>query len=208
MSIYRKVGMSKTISKIDTKQKILNAARLTMQDRGYAGLSFRELAKEVGIKSASIHHYFPTKGTLGAAVLQRYTSEHAGYLDALLAREPDPKARLKKYTDVFRTTLSNGNRMCLGGMLAAEHRELPVEVRAEVAHFAETNIRWLAQLISPGRKAPSKVEAAHRQARALYAAVLGAQLVARSRHNVSLYDEIVAAYGTAGLLPPIRLPTK
>ncbi len=60
--IYCQVGMSKAGNKIETKEKIMNAARLTVQDRGYAGLSFRELAKEVGIKSASIHYYFPTKG--------------------------------------------------------------------------------------------------------------------------------------------------
>lgn len=38
------------------------SGRKMMQTRGYNGLSFRELAKEVGIKSASIHYHFPTKG--------------------------------------------------------------------------------------------------------------------------------------------------
>ena len=52
----------------DTRERIMAAARLTVQDRGYSGLSFRELAKDVGIKSASIHHYFPTKGELGGAL--------------------------------------------------------------------------------------------------------------------------------------------
>ena len=51
----------------DTKQTILEAARRVVQSRGYNALSFRELAKEVGIKSASIHYHFPTKGDLGAA---------------------------------------------------------------------------------------------------------------------------------------------
>ena len=63
----------------------MTAARLTVQDRGYGGLSFRELAKEVGIKSASIHHYFPTKGELGSALAARYTSDFLHYLDGLLA---------------------------------------------------------------------------------------------------------------------------
>ncbi len=62
----------------------MTAARLTVQDRGYGGLSFRELAKEVGIKSASIHHYFPTKGELGSALAARYTSDFLHYLDELL----------------------------------------------------------------------------------------------------------------------------
>ena len=69
----------------DTKDRIMTAARLTVQDRGYGGLSFRELAKDVGIKSASIHHYFPTKGELGSALAARYTSDFLHYLDGLLA---------------------------------------------------------------------------------------------------------------------------
>src|SRR5216684_6839557 len=52
------------------------AARLTVQDLGYSGLSFRELAKDVGIKSASIHYYFATKGELGAALASRYTAHY------------------------------------------------------------------------------------------------------------------------------------
>ena len=85
----------------DTKDRIMTAARLTVQDRGYGGLSFRELAKEVGIKSASIHHYFPTKGELGSALAARYTSDFLQYLDGLLAEGLDQKTCIQKYTEVF-----------------------------------------------------------------------------------------------------------
>ncbi|MDF2795086.1 MAG: transcriptional regulator, TetR family [Pseudomonas orientalis] len=58
----------------------MTAARKMVQTRGYNGLSFRELAKEVGIKSASIHYHFPTKGDLGAALAKRYTEDgHRGW---------------------------------------------------------------------------------------------------------------------------------
>ncbi len=80
------------------REELLAAGRATVQAHGYNAVSFRELAKEVGIKSASIHHYFPTKGDLGAAVLQHYIAGHAEYLDGLQARELDQKACLKKYT--------------------------------------------------------------------------------------------------------------
>ena len=77
------------------------AARLTVQDRGYGGLSFRELAKDVGIKSASIHHYFPTKGELGSALAARYTWDFLDYLEGLLAEGLDQTACIRKYTEVF-----------------------------------------------------------------------------------------------------------
>ena len=50
--------------KSDTRETIMEAGRKTVQAHGYNGLGFRELAKEVGIKSASIHYHFPTKGDL------------------------------------------------------------------------------------------------------------------------------------------------
>jgi TetR/AcrR family transcriptional repressor of nem operon len=185
----------------DTRQRIMTAARLTVQDRGYGGLSFRELAKDVGIKSASIHHYFPTKGELGGALAERYTSDFAEYLDGLLAEGLDQETCIRKYTEVFRNTLLNENRMCLGGIMAAEHKELPVEVRAEVVKFSEMNVRWLIKVLSLGKSARVVTKATQRRALAIFAAIEGAQLVARSRGDVSAYDEIVEAYRAAGLLP-------
>jgi TetR/AcrR family transcriptional regulator, transcriptional repressor for nem operon len=185
----------------DTKQRILDAARLAVQARGYGGLSFRDLAAEVGIKSASIHYHFPTKGDLGAALTRRYTSDFAEYLDGLLTNSPDRDACIRKYTDVFRCTLLNGNRMCLGGFMAAEHDELPEEVRAEVVKFSEMNARWLAQVLSLRKRPTTDAKAVHRHALAIFAAIMGAQLVARSHGDVNVYDEIVDAYRKAGLLP-------
>ncbi len=140
----------------DTKQRIMKSARLTVQDRGYGGLSFRELAKDVGIKSASIHHYFPTKGELGGALAAQYTADFAAYLDGLLSEGLDPATCIAKYTEVFRNTLLNENRMCLGGIMAAEHKELPLEVRDEVVKFSEMNVRWLVQVLSRGKSAGKK----------------------------------------------------
>jgi TetR/AcrR family transcriptional repressor of nem operon len=185
----------------DMKQKIMSAARLTVQDRGYGGLSFRELAKEVGIKSASIHYHFPTKGDLGGALAKRYTADFAEYLDGLLAEGLDPATCIRKYTDVFRDTLRNENRMCLGGIMAAEHNDLPVEVQAEVVKFSEMNARWLTEVLSLQEPPGADAKAIERHALAIFAAIEGAQLVARGRNNAAVYDDIVGAYRTAGLLP-------
>jgi TetR/AcrR family transcriptional regulator, transcriptional repressor for nem operon len=183
----------------DTKKRIMTAARLTVQDRGYGGLSFRELAKDVGIKSASIHHYFPTKGKLGSALAVRYTSDFLQYLDGLLAEGLDQKACIRKYTDVFGRTVRNDNRMCLGGIMAAEFKELPEEVRIEVVKFGEANVDWLVKVLSLGR--PGRDDAVKRRALAIFAAVEGAQLIARSRGDATIYDAIVETYREGVLLP-------
>lgn len=185
----------------DTRQKILAAARLTVQARGYGGLSFRDLAKDVGIKSASIHYYFPTKGELGGALAERYTADFESYLDGLLAKGFDRDTCIRKYTDVFRDTLRNENRMCLGGIMAAEHKELPAKVQVEVVKFSEMNVRWLSKVLALGRGAKLAPEAIRRRALAIFAAVEGAQLVARSRGDVAVYEEIIETYRAGVLLP-------
>ena len=38
---------------------------------GYGGFSFHDVAVEIGIKNASVHHHFPTKATMAAAVARR-----------------------------------------------------------------------------------------------------------------------------------------
>jgi TetR/AcrR family transcriptional repressor of nem operon len=183
----------------DTKDRIMEAARLTVQDLGYSGLSFRELAKDVGIKSASIHYYFATKGELGAALASRYTAYYAEQLDALLAQGLDPQTCMTRYTDVFADTLRNANRMCLAGILSAERNELPDEVRTEVVKWGDMNERWIARVLATDVSADP--EQIRRRARAIFAAVSGAQLVAHSRADVSVYEEIVATYRANGLIP-------
>ncbi|MDR6670907.1 TetR family transcriptional regulator [Rhizobium sp. 1399] len=183
----------------DTKDRIMEAATLTLQDLGYGGLSFRELAKDVGIKSASIHYYFATKGELGAALANRYTAHYGAVLDELLTQGLDVETCMARYTDVFAETLRADNRLCLAGMLGAERNQLPEEVQAEVVKYGIMNERWLARVLA--LRNPGGVKENERQARAIYAAVQGAQLIAHTRNDVSLYEEIIATYRANGLIP-------
>ncbi|HCF6118193.1 TPA: TetR/AcrR family transcriptional regulator [Pseudomonas aeruginosa] len=184
----------------DTRETIMAVARKMVQTRGYNGLSFRELAKEVGIKSASIHYHFPTKGDLGAALAKRYTEDGLQYLDGLRSHSEDLNVWMKGYTDVFRMALVNDNRMCLCGIMSAEYDDLPPEVRTEVDGFTELNVRWLTEVLSVCRPQLS-LEERQQQALAIYAAVEGAQLIARGRDDISVYDETIEIYRSAGLLP-------
>lgn len=184
----------------DTRQRIMDAARSTVQALGYNALSFRELAKQVGLKSASIHYHFPAKGDLGAALARRYTDEAAAFFAALLAADEDTDSCMRQYTAVFRAALENDNRMCLCGIMNAEHDALPEQVRREVDRFTEVNVAWLQALLARGA-GPADAAALRQRALALFAAIGGAQLVARGRGDMALFDQSLAAYRSAGLLP-------
>ncbi|MET4390562.1 TetR/AcrR family transcriptional repressor of nem operon [Bradyrhizobium sp. F1.4.3] len=181
------------------REAILAAARRTAQAHGYGGLNFRDLAAEVGIKAASIHYHFPSKADLGAAVARRYWEDTAAALDAMLAETPDPIRCLHRYPDIFRKALANDNRICLCSFMAAEHDDLPDAVEKEVQAFADVNVAWLSKVLSAAALAGP--EESEPRARAIFAAIAGAQLMARSRSDISLYDALIDSYRTAGLLP-------
>lgn len=184
----------------DKREAVLAAARAVAQAHGYTGLNFRDLAAEVGIKSASIHYYFPTKADLGAALARRYWEDSAANLEALWRESQDPKTCLQCYPDVFRRALANQNRMCLCGLMAAEYDDLPEAVKVEVRAFGEAHVAWLARVLRAADPEASQ-ELTKQRARAIFAAISGAQLLARSRADITLFDETVASFRATGLIP-------
>lgn len=191
--------MASSDSKADTRQRIMDAAQLTVQAQGYNALSFRDLAAAVGVKSSSVHYHFPTKGDLGAALARRYTDAALAFMDDLLASGLDTATCARRFTAVFRAALENDNRMCLCGIMNAEHDALPAAVRIEVDRFTEVCVGWWASLLARDKPAASS-EAVQQQALAIFSAIAGAQLVARGRGDIALFDSSIAAYRQAGLM--------
>lgn len=180
------------------REAILDVGRKAAQAHGYGGLNLRSLAEEVGIKSASVYYHFASKAELGAALAKRYWEDAAARLDAM-RDSADPLACLRAYPGIFRATLENGNRMCLCSFMAAEYDDLPEAVRVEVLAFADVNVAWLAKTLVAADKAGAQDSLG--QAHAIYAAIVGAQLVARSRSDIALYDALIDSYRASGLLP-------
>jgi TetR/AcrR family transcriptional repressor of nem operon len=182
----------------NSREAILEAARRAAQSRGYAGLNFRELADEVGVKHASLYYHFETKGDLAAAVARRYWENTAAGLEAMVAESPSPDEALRRYPDIFRKSLQDANRMCLASFMSAEYDDLPEAVKTEVQRFADVNVAWLTKtLVATGLAQ----DVSEQRAQAIYAAVAGAQLVARSRSDIALFDALMDGYRSAGLLP-------
>jgi TetR/AcrR family transcriptional regulator, transcriptional repressor for nem operon len=183
----------------NSREKILSAATKIAQAHGYNGLNFRDLAEDVGIKAASIYYYFPAKADLAAAIARRYWENAAVALETLLAESSNPASALRRYPETFRWALENENRMCLSGFMAAEYDDLPEAVKKEIQIFADVNVAWLSKVLSAAKVvSPKKSEP---RARAIFAAVGGAQLMARSRSDIALYDALIDSYRAAGLLP-------
>ncbi|PJG57664.1 TetR/AcrR family transcriptional regulator [Aeromonas cavernicola] len=79
------------MSKIDTKNRILDAAEVLFAERGFADTSLRLITSEAKVNLASVNYHFGSKKELIQAVLDRYLSLFMPNLDAklhgLLAQE-------------------------------------------------------------------------------------------------------------------------
>lgn len=152
---------------------ILDAAEARIRVAGYHGVSFRDVAADVGIKSASVHYHFPTKADLAAAVARRYRQRFlAAVREAQIGGMPVAAA----WEAQFRKALTEDGKMCLCGVLAAEAASLPEPVRHEAQHFFEDGLAVLDKA-HPGQGA------------ALLARLEGALLLARACGRTELFDQ-------------------
>ncbi|SAL59891.1 TetR family transcriptional regulator [Caballeronia turbans] len=89
--------------------------------------------------------------------------------------------------------------MCLSSFMAAEYDDLPEAVKKEVQTFADVNVAWLRNSLEAAGVVAD--EGSQERACAIYAAVAGAQLMARGRADIALFDRLIGSYRTVGLLP-------
>ena len=52
----------KTPDKNTVREQLLDHAQILLMTRGYNGFSYRDLSTLVGVKTSSIHYYFPIEG--------------------------------------------------------------------------------------------------------------------------------------------------
>jgi TetR/AcrR family transcriptional regulator, transcriptional repressor for nem operon len=175
----------------DTVTRLLDAAERLMKAKGWVAVSYRDLAAEVGIRPASIHHHFATKADLGEAVTTRYVARFMGSLHAL-DTVPDPVARLHAYVALCRDALHGGTTICLCTHLIVDHDLLPEAVRTRIAHFTEEHVGWLAEVLRYGEeeKALGPFDDVRATARSIWSELQGAQIMARTFADIGHFDTV------------------
>ena len=141
----------------DTVTQLLDAAEARIRGGGFHAMSFRDLADDLGIKSASVHYHFRHKADLGVALVQRYAKGFFDMLDTV-ADDADAATRLAAMTAAYRASLADANRACLCGVLSGEVFGLPDALAGEVRAFLTDNVDWLARAM-PRDKAALAVSA-------------------------------------------------
>lgn len=142
-----------TPRRTDTKSRILDVAEQLLQDRGFNGFSYKDIADELGVKNAAVHYHFPTKTDLGVAMIERMRRAFQRWSASVDAEPFDFDARMGRFLRIYESYLLDQNKVCPAGILEAEFNTLPEEMRQVTRAFVMEMHGWLARLLHQGRDA-------------------------------------------------------
>lgn len=180
---------------MSTRISLLQSAERAVRQRGYQGFSYADLAREIGIRKASIHHHFPTKAGLGLALIERYNAAFFEQLENIKDGEATAAEQLRAYLRLYRDALDNGEQVCLCVSLSAGRAHLSEEILDQLDRFHSDSLQWLEQLYKRAQTDGSiPLHASpEAEASATLALVEGAQLLARASKDIAQFDQSTRA---------------
>ena len=179
---------------VDTKTALLNSAERAARTRGFDGFSYADLATDVGIRKASIHHHFPTKAALSSALMQRYFDDFIVATTTIDAHQTSGAARLSALIDHYRNALNDGTSLCLCVSFSASRESLSPDVIGQISQFRAAVIAWIEQVFTDGAADGSITAVTNpiAEATATMALLEGGQLAARAEQTPKMFDDAMA----------------
>jgi TetR/AcrR family transcriptional repressor of nem operon len=178
----------------DTSERILDTAHTLIADRGYAAFSYADIADQISVSKATIHHHFPSKEDLAIAVLRKHRFRLMENLAALDGAVAEPLERLRIYMRHWETCIRRKTEpMCIAALLGAEIPSLPVNVAKETGlHFIALH-GWLQKTMELGMKNKTihVTRTASTEAEVVMATVHGAMVSARAYPSAKVFGQIV-----------------
>ncbi|GAB3590396.1 TetR/AcrR family transcriptional regulator [Hymenobacter daeguensis] len=134
----------------NTREKILGLARHYIQGIGYHSFNYRQIASDLAIKNASIHHYFPAKDDLGLAVIGQAMADFDAAAQSWAAL-PRP-ARVEALLDVYRRYLADGRKLCVVGSFGACYQDIAPALQTAIDSHVTQIATWLTRTLQEGRQ--------------------------------------------------------
>ena len=175
------------------QDQLMDVGETLMRSHGYDGFSFADLARETGIRKASVHHHFRTKADFGLAVLIRYAERMRALLNMFSNSRSGGQA-LYKTISLYREMLSESDHLCLCVALAGDRTVLSERMHDVLARTNAATASWIQSVLLTGRQDRSIAVGGDPadEALAVLAQLQGAQLIARASGELNQYDQAVA----------------
>jgi len=128
----------------DKRTQLKKVAADAVQRSGIQNLSFRTLADHVGVKSSSVHYYFPEKADLATSLIESYPNDFVEMLDAIDKKQMSLEDTLDAFVNIFRDVLK-ADKLCLCGMMAAEIAVLNDANKGLLSQYFTILENWLSK---------------------------------------------------------------
>ena len=135
---------------MSTHDTLIELTDTLIQQNGYQGFSYADLADGLGIRKASIHYHFQTKTDLGLAYCE-YKEASLLKLEAALLQLPPGKARLQGYMDAFLKCADSG-QMCGIHAMLSDSALFEEPLQKATSRLAQTDLRILTSVLVSGRE--------------------------------------------------------
>lgn len=178
---------------MERKDELLIAAEHLARTRGYDAFSYADLAIDVGIRKASIHHHFSRKSDLALALIERYRDAFDQALIEIERESANAGQRLDRFLGFYRTALQGGTSLCLCVAFSAGRESLSDPVLRELNAFHDHARSWLTTTFERGVQDQTIVSVGNplEESAAALALVEGAQLLARAAGSLDPFDTSV-----------------
>ncbi|WP_299729035.1 TetR/AcrR family transcriptional regulator [uncultured Tateyamaria sp.] len=178
---------------MNTKTTLLNSAEDLVRSRGFDGFSYSDLATQVGIRKASIHHHYKTKADLSLALITRYRGVFMERLAEISAQEPRASGRLLSFLDLYRDAMRGGRSLCLCVAFSVTQTALPKDSTAQLEGFHADVAQWLETVFRLALHDGTLrgVTTPRAEAHAALATVEGAQIMARAAEDATRFEAAI-----------------
>lgn len=176
----------------ETAHRLLDVAEQYTQKHGFNAFSYKDIQNEVGVKTSSIHYYFPTKHDLAIRMTERYVERSRKMLKGIAKENKCGLKRLDALGKIYIGILNN-NQFCLCGMLASDMTTLPDIISSKLDDFFSFTQEWVAESIELAKDQGTFSKSVHAEnAAAQFVAVLeGGMLIARVKKDTTPLQTLI-----------------
>lgn len=170
----------------DTRSEIIFLANKLIWSIGYNAFSYADISKQLNIKNAAIHYYFPSKADLGVEIIKQNKARFTELTDSW--KSLDCKKQYTNYITMHDSFVNN-HWMCIVGSLSPSYDTLPESMQKELKSLIDTIIGWLTALLAEGKENGSFIfaEDAATKAYMIHSALLSSLLMNKALKNDVYY---------------------
>lgn len=144
--------MSAVHEKNEIRTQILFHSRKLFEKGGFRSFSYKDLSNLIGIKTSSIHYYFPSKQDLAYALATNYKDELTDKWLHIDRSSSDNKSKINNYIDIYIEYYKSARNIFLDTMMVTSFDSLDTNVRDMISEIFRESAVFLGKILNKARE--------------------------------------------------------